>query len=85
MRSEDISKHLRKQPFQPMQVFSSDGSTFKIPHPDLMIAGRTEVVIGIVRRGRNLAERFAYVDPLHIVRMEPLNGTPKNGRRSRRK
>lgn len=76
MRPEDIRQRFRKQPFQPIRLFLSDGAHYDVRHPDIIIVGRTEVVIGLTGGNGDLPERFASIDPLHIVRIEPINGQP---------
>lgn len=76
MRPEQIRNHLRKQPFVPIRVFLSDGSTYDIRHPELAAVSRAEVVIGLGDSADNLPEQFAYCDPIHVTRIEPINGKP---------
>jgi hypothetical protein len=74
MSPNDIIPHVRKQPFQPVRVFNSDGSSYDIRHPEMMMVGRTEVVIGLLTDGDYVYDHFAYCDPVHITRIEPING-----------
>jgi len=83
MRPNDIIAHTRKRPFQPVRVYISDGKTYDIRHPEMMMVGRTEVVIGLATRGKDLFERLAYCDPDHITRIEPINGTGRPRRKKR--
>ena len=82
MRPDEIRGHLHKQPFQPIRVFVSDGSHCDVRHPDLMLVSRVEVVIGLNVGADRFPERNAYLDPIHITRIEPING--KQARSSRR-
>ena len=84
MRLEDIRAPIRAQPFQPIRVFVSDGSYYDVLHHDFMIVGKSQVTIGIAREASDFPEQNAYVDPLHITRIEPINGkkTRGNGRKS---
>ena len=79
MRPNDIIAHLRKQPFKPVRVFISDGKSYDVSHPEMMMVGRTEVFIGLLSDGDPVYDRFAYCDPVHITRIEVING--KRGRR----
>ncbi|MBI1825385.1 MAG: hypothetical protein HYR83_03275 [Planctomycetes bacterium] len=85
MRPDDISSRLRVQTFQPIRLYISDGSFYDIHHPELVMVGRTEVVIGLKLNPNFVVGRFAYVDPIHITRIEPIaekgNGKPKRSRR----
>ena len=78
MRPEDIRERLRKRPFQPIRLFLSDGAHYDVWHPDIMVVGRTEVIMGMPtgngKPDEDLPERFASIDPIHVVRIEPING-----------
>jgi hypothetical protein len=74
MRADEISKHLRRQPFRPIRVYVSDGSAYDVRHPELMFVSRSEVVIGLDPGTDVIPERSVYCDPVHITRIEPING-----------
>ena len=74
MRPEDVRESLRKRPFQPIRLFLSDGAQYDVRHPDILIVGRTEVILGLPGGNGDLPERFASIDPLHIVRIELIDG-----------
>ncbi len=74
MRPNEIRAHLTKAPFQPIRIFLSDGSFYDVRHPEVAAVSRTEVVIGLQVGDDRLPERFAYCDPLHITRIEPIDG-----------
>lgn len=82
MRAEQIRAHLRKEPFQPIRVFISDGSFYDVRHPELMFVTRAEVVIALGVDGDTIPEESAYCDPVHITRIEPM---PKPKRTSKRR
>ena len=83
MRLEDIRAHIRRHPFHPIRVFVSDGSFYDVLHHDFMIVGKSEVVIGLAATAEEFPQQKAYIDPLHITRIEPING--KKGRTNGRK
>lgn len=74
MRLNEISAHLHKHPFIPIRVFVSDGSHYEVHHRDFMLLIRAEVVIGLDPGDDQFPERNAYIDPVHITRIEPVNG-----------
>lgn len=74
MRPNDIITRLRKQPFEPLRVFISDGKSYDVRHPEMIMVGRSEVVIGLAQSKGEPFDRLAYCDPVHITRIEPLNG-----------
>jgi len=83
MRAEEIRDHVRRQPFQAFRVFVSDGSSYEVNHPELILVGRRDVVITIELGEDDIPERFAYCDPVHITRIEPLNGQRPRSRKSK--
>jgi hypothetical protein len=85
MRPDDIRAHLRRKPFQPIRVYISDGSKYDVPHPELMLVTRTEVVIALDPGSDKIPEHKIFCDPVHITQIEPVNGQrrgkPRGGRR----
>jgi len=84
MRPDEIRAHLRRQPFQPFRIYISDGAHYDIRHPELALVAQTAVVIALDSNDDNIPERSAYCDPVHITRIEPLNGK-KRGTSKRKK
>jgi hypothetical protein len=74
MRAAEIQARLRKTPFEPFRLLLSDGSFYDVPHPELALVSKNEVVIAIATRDRPVPDRLAFCDPLHVTRLEPLEG-----------
>lgn len=75
MRPIDIHKQVRSTPFVPMRLHFSDGSSIDVRHPEFIAV--TRIVLGITVPGpseNELPERVILCDPLHVVRLEPING-----------
>jgi hypothetical protein len=85
MHPEEIRKHVRKQPFRPFRVFMSDGSKYDVHHPELILVARREVFITTVLGEDDIPERVAWCDPIHVTRIEPLNGNRRRSGKKRRK
>ncbi len=79
MRIDDIRYHLHVHPFLPIRVFVSDGSHYDIYHHDFMMVGRSKIIIGISHSPNELPDQEAHVDPVHITRIEPINGHAAKG------
>jgi hypothetical protein len=81
MPPEDLQRRLRTRPFEPFRLFLSDGATYEIRHPELVMLGRRSLVLGIVNDpSETLYDRTIDIDLLHIVRTEPAaNGASPNG------
>jgi hypothetical protein len=56
-----------------VRILFSDGTSYDVGHPEMMMVGRTEVVIGLQSNGDDVFDRFAYCDPVHITRIEPID------------
>ena len=80
MRPDEIRAHLRREPFRPIRIYISDGSSYDVRHPELMFVSRAEVVIGLDAGDDELPERSVYCDPLHITRIEPVDAAPSDRR-----
>ena len=85
MNPETLREQVRKQPFEAFRVYLSDGSHYDIRHPEMITITRRDVAIAIGPGNDELPDRLATCDPLHIVRVEPLNGRAARQQRSRRK
>jgi hypothetical protein len=72
MRPVEIRAVLKKQPFRPVRVFLSDGAYYDIRHPEMVLVGQRDLVIGLDPSSEELPERMAYCDPMHVTRIEPL-------------
>jgi hypothetical protein len=41
-----------REPFQPFRVKLNTGRSYEVPHPDLLMVGRTSITIGLLDRER---------------------------------
>ena len=85
MNAETLRDQIRKQPFEAFRVHLTDGAHYDVRHPEMIAITRRDVAIAIGPRNDELPDRLAMCDPLHIVRIEPLNGRAVRRRRSRKK
>ena len=83
MRPDRIRAHLRKQPFQPIRVFVSDGSYYDVGHPELMLVARTGVVIALASGDDRIPDIVADLDPMHVTRIEPIDGKKPKAKKRR--
>lgn len=79
MSPQQILAHLRREPFKQIRICLSDGSSYEVRHPENALVTRTEVAIALESPGEELPERMVYCDPLHVTRIELVNG-PKPDR-----
>jgi hypothetical protein len=74
MRAEEIMSHVRRKPFQPFRVFISDGASYDVRHPEMVLVTARTVVIAIEREDSQIPEESAWCDPVHVTRIELVNG-----------
>jgi len=84
MNIETLRDQVRRQPFEPFRVYLTDGSHYDVRHLEMIAVSRRDVAIPLGPRKGEVADRLAICDPLHIVRVEPINGKAARQRRSRR-
>ena len=75
MRPDAILNHLRREPFRPIRICLSDGSSYEVRHPEMALVTRREVVIALPSGEGGVPERSAFCDPLHVTWVEPVDGT----------
>lgn len=75
MRPEELKALLRRQPFVPIRIVLSDGTTYDVRHPEMALLTRSTVEIGFEKQvGSGIADDVVYCSLVHIVRVENLNG-----------
>jgi hypothetical protein len=78
MAPNEILEALRIRPFEPFRVCLTDGKYYEICHPEACMPTKRVVFIGLGSDRQNpLPDHAVTVDPLHIIRLEPVPATPK--------
>jgi hypothetical protein len=73
MRPEEIEELLRQRPLIPFRLYLTDGTSYAVKHPEMMILTRLFLDIGVPKaEGSAIAARVMRVSLLHIVRIENL-------------
>ena len=85
MRPTQIRDHLKRQPFRPIRVHISDGSSYDIRHPEMAIVTTSELIIALKMSTDDLPDKVIFCDPVHITRIEPLDGARSRRRKTKRK
>ena len=84
MRPEDVREHVAKQPFEPIRLRVSSGGHVDILHPEMAIVAKSLVAVGVGENG-GVADHIVHFNLLHVVKIEPLNGTSGGGREDGRR
>ena len=68
-----IQSRLRQQPFLPLRIIISSGQTFDVFHPDLVMVGEREIMVGMAStRNPTRYDRVTRVPLMHITALEDL-------------
>lgn len=74
MGPEQLRDLLRRQPFVPIRLYVSDGTTYDIRHPDMALLTRTTIDVGIEEdSGSGIADSIVYLSLGHVVKAERVN------------
>jgi len=85
MRPDEILKLQPEQSFTGLRIYISDGSSYDVRHPEMMLVTTRKVYIAFPPSRKDSAPGGAvHCDPVHITRIEPLNGKRPPNRRPRR-
>ena len=74
MSPDRIRNHLRREPFLPIRIYMSDGSSYEVRHPEMAVVTRRDVFIALPPLQGDMPERAVFCDPLHVTRIEPIDG-----------
>ena len=74
MRSEQVRKHWKKQPFEPFRVRLTTGQTYDIRQAEFAWPTRTSLFVGIFEHGlsADIPDLAIQCDLSHIVAIEPI-------------
>ena len=68
-----IQSRLRQQPFVPLRIIISSDQQFDIFHPDLVLVGHRDMIIGMAgSRNPALYDRTTRVPIMHVTALEDL-------------
>ncbi len=84
MHPSKVRDHLKAEPFRPIRVHISDGSSYDIRHPEMAFVTAFQVIIALEMSEDDLPDKVVFCDPVHITRIEPIDGA-KSKRRAKRK
>jgi hypothetical protein len=65
---------VRRRPFVPIRLHASDGTSYDVRHPDLILVTRHSVILALPGDVNELPERAVTIAPVHVTRLEELSG-----------
>jgi hypothetical protein len=69
MHPDDLLARVRARPFVPFRLVVSEGGSYEVRHPDMIVVARRHVVVGVpAQDNQNIAETTHLVALIHVVR-----------------
>jgi hypothetical protein len=73
MHPNDLLARVQARPFVPFRLVVSEGATYEVRHPDMIIVARRSVVVGVPSpHNEGIADTTHLIALIHVVRIEPL-------------
>jgi hypothetical protein len=77
MRPDDVRDKLKLQPFQPFRIRLSNGAIYNVVHPDMILVGRSTIVIGTPAPDLpSGVYDTVTVSLLHVAEFLPMTSSP---------
>ncbi|MBW3600524.1 MAG: hypothetical protein KY475_25075 [Planctomycetes bacterium] len=85
MRGDELIASLQARPFQPFRMFVSDGLTFDVRHPEMLLVTRHAAIVGLPGQGApengngdypNM-DRHTIINLLHVTRLEQIDSSSR--------
>ena len=77
MHPNDLLARVRARPFVPFRLVVSEGGSYEIRHPDMIMVARRSVVVGLpAPDDESIADTTHLIALIHVVRVEPLESAP---------
>jgi hypothetical protein len=74
MSADDLLAFIQKRPFVPIRLCLTDGSTYEVRHPELLMPGRRTVIVGLpADPNRPVFDQTVTVALVHVVQVIPLD------------
>ena len=80
MPPSELLVFIRRRPFVPFRIHLTDGTTYEIGHPEMVMPGIATAIIGVpVNPAEPVYGRTETVALRHVVRLVPLQTPVQNG------
>jgi len=77
MNPDELKAILRRQPFIPFRLHVSDGASYDIRHPEMVLLTRRAAYIGVPAEDL-IPEKAVIVSLIHVSRLEELPAGSKS-------
>ncbi len=74
--ADQIQSRVRGRPFEPLRIVTSAGQTFDIYHPDLIMVGQRDLIVGQAgKKNPGIYQQVSRIAIMHITALEDLPPT----------
>jgi hypothetical protein len=77
MRAEEFTQLLRARPFVPLRIHMTDGKTYDIRHPEIVLVLRSRLGVG-ADPTTGVLDRVDHCSLLYVVRVEELSSSSQS-------
>jgi hypothetical protein len=76
MTPEDLRLLVKRRPFKPFRITMATRETFDVPHPNLLIVGRSIAALGLGSAGDDpIPDHIIWLDLDQIVHIQPTSAS----------
>jgi hypothetical protein len=77
MHPDELFAAVRRRPFVPFRLHVSDGSSYDIRHPDMILVTRRSAILALPGDPDQVPERSTTVALVHVTRLEEIDAATK--------
>jgi len=78
IRASEIYPYSRPETFAPFRIHFSDGASYDVHQPEMIMVTHLEVTVAVELGEGNLPKRTVHCDPRHVTRIERLEQTQRS-------
>jgi len=75
MTVQTFRELLSQQPFKPFRLVMSSGQSYEVPHPEMAMLTRTDLLVGVGDTDEGVPAEFKICSLLHVTAIEPLSNS----------
>jgi hypothetical protein len=73
LTAKEVLDRVKREPFIPFRIVMSSGEAYEIRHPELVMVGRREIIVGTpAQDDPRISDHHDYLSMLHVTVLEEL-------------
>ena len=74
MTAETVRDWLRRRPYAPFRLKTSEGESYEVRHPEMAFVTRAKIIVGLAERD-GIPSRYRTISLLHVTAIEPIDAS----------